>query len=268
MSFELYLDSFFLLNLCMDVILLLFVKRILGCTAAHLRIFLAASAGAGAACLLTVLPFVPGVCKLFIGYGLVSMGMVCVSFRLKDFRIVLKGTLILYGFAFFMGGFLELLTVHVPFFRKNGWHVISLLSVSYGLYASFSFLYQRWRRKENLLQVKLRLGEKETELMALLDTGNSLYEPVSKKPVSLVEADAIQALMQERRPEDFCIIPYHSVGKAHGLLEGMEIAQMEIYAPHEKIKIERPVVGIYKGKLSGKSGRYQMILHPALTDSV
>lgn len=61
----------------------------------------------------------------------------------------------------------------------------------------------------------------------------------------------------------FRAIPFHSIGKAHGILEGYELTELIIFEENEQIKIERPVVGLFDGKLSAKAA-YQMILHPAL----
>lgn len=262
MKYELYLDSFFFLNFSLDLLLLLLVKCVLRRTATHLRLFLGAAGGAAAICLLTLIPFVPGAVKLFAGFGLVGACMVSYSFRLKDLRMILKGTLSLYGFAFFMGGFLEVIMRNLPFAPEGKIPMGGMVAGAYGLYVGFSNLYHRWQGRRNLVLVKL-LGEGwEKEVTALVDTGNSLTEPLTGRPVSLVEKGLLEDVIGLRRPQDFCVIPYHSVGKEKGVLEGMTIKAMSIEDGEELILVKRPVLALYEGAFTGGHERYRMILHP------
>ena len=47
-------------------------------------------------------------------------------------------------------------------------------------------------------------------------------------------------------------------------LEPGRLAELIIFGKNEMIKIERPMVGLFDGKLSAGAA-YQMILHPTLT---
>ena len=62
---------------------------------------------------------------------------------------------------------------------------------------------------------------------ALLDTGNRLYEPATKKPVSIGERDTLLALFpeEEEETEGFFLIPYHSIG-GEGVLKGKLLPEM------------------------------------------
>ena len=250
----------------MDTLLLFLIRKVLKCTATHFRIFLGGALGAGLACAITVIPLIPVWMKLLAGYGMISIGMVKISFPEMNFHMVCRAAICLYGFAFLLGGFLEFLTVQFPFFRKHGISLIGMCMACMVSYAVVSYLYGQWQRRKGgcLLPVKVRWRDREEMLQALLDTGNSLYEPIGSKPVSIVERETMERIFADDRPAVFRAIPYHSIGKAHGILEGYEITEMIIFGEHEKIKIEKPVVGLFDGKLSAEAA-YQMILHPALT---
>ena len=55
------------------------------------------------------------------------------------------------------------------------------------------------------------------------------------------------------------MIPYHSIGKERGLLEGYEIDEIVVKGHTGRKQFEKVIVAVYKGKVSGK-GSYQMIL--------
>ncbi len=269
MKYELYIDAFFLLNFFMDTLLLFLIRKILKCTATPLRLFLGGAFGAGMACVVTVMPFLPVWIKLLAGYGFIKICMIRISFPGMHRAVVFRAAVYLYGFAFLFGGVLEFLTVQIPFFRIYGIGIMGICMTGMSAAAVIHFLYGRWQegRNRNLVPVKIVWQDRELLLQALIDTGNSLYEPVSGKPVSIVEREAVRSVFAGGKPEIFRAIPFHSIGRAHGILEGYQITELIILGENEKIKIEKPFVGLFDGKLSARAA-YRMILHPALMKHV
>lgn len=106
-------------------------------------------------------------------------------------------------------------------------------------------------------------------MLALLDTGNGLIEPISKKPVCLVEKKFLEENMAkeggriEFHPHKFRVIPYHSVGKENGILRGYEMDRLIIDTDERRIMVEKPMIGIIEGRVS-VNGTYRMILQPEL----
>lgn len=266
MKYKLYIDTFFLLNFLMDALLLLLIRKVLRCTATHLRIILGSGFGAGMACVLTTAPFIPAWVKILTGYGMVSICMIKISFSGMNFTMACRAAVYLYGFSFLLGGVLEALAEQIPFFRVYG---IGFLGVcvtglfTYGLFVDF---YTKWKKRggDVVLPVKVVWQGRELFLKALVDTGNSLYEPLGGKPVSIVEKKVMERMFCDGRPTCFRAVPFHSIGKAHGILDGYELTELIIFGKNEMIKIEKPMVGLFDGKLSAGSA-YQMILHPTLT---
>lgn len=105
-------------------------------------------------------------------------------------------------------------------------------------------------------------GRKLT-LKALLDTGNGLREPISGRPVSIIERDVYDTLCHQTIQERYRVIPYHSIGKEHGILQGTEVDELIIWREDEPYVQKKAVIALYEGKLSG-NGSYQMILHTGL----
>lgn len=266
MKYELYIDAFFLLNFLMDVLLLFLMKQILRCTATHFRLFVGAAFGAGAVSLLTIMPGIPAWIKLFAGYGIISICMLRISFKQMNLRQACGSALYLYGFAFLFGGIFQFLSNQFPFFSRYGMGVMGICVTGIFTYGSVSFLCERRKKKKesNLLQVTVVWKDKQKRISALVDTGNCLYEPIDRRPVSILEKRTADFLFADEKPAVFRAIPFHSVGKAHGILEGYELTALIITGEYEEIRIERPMLGLFDGQLS-TDGIYEMILHPALT---
>ena len=74
-----------------------------------------------------------------------------------------------------------------------------------------------FRRKE-IVTVKwwCFFGERNCRLRALIDTGNTLKDTVSKDPVSVMDQASVKRLTEGKQPERFRYIPYHSIGKKRG----------------------------------------------------
>lgn len=108
--------------------------------------------------------------------------------------------------------------------------------------------------KKRLVPVELSYGEKTVRLQALWDTGNTLRDPVTGKPVLVVDSSIADSLLgltppQLQQPVESLgmipglrLIPYCGVGKSNGMLLGMHIKQTRIgrrkgsaiiaFAPH------------------------------------
>lgn len=102
-----------------------------------------------------------------------------------------------------------------------------------------------------------------------MDTGNSLIEPFSKKPVCLVGKEFFERQWEKEgerkffQPQKFRAIPYHAVGTPNGILSGYEMDRLIIYTDERKVEIQKPMIGISELAI-GSQNTYQMILQPEL----
>lgn len=129
-----------------------------------------------------------------------------------------------------------------------------------------------WQEKHRLklertAKVTLCLEEKKAVLTGMIDTGNLLQEPLTGRPVSIVERAGISGLLETdwEQKRGFCLIPYHSIGTEKGWLQAVTLDSMEVHTAGRDVFISHPVLAIYEGKLS-TGGGYQIILHPQHTD--
>lgn len=127
-------------------------------------------------------------------------------------------------------------------------------------------IYQNQKnRQKTIYQVSVVEHGQRLDVKALFDTGNALTEPFSGKPVSIIESEIWRTMMEEPQPEHFKVIPFHSIGQEHGILKGMEVDELIIWAGDRKIVQKQAIIALYEGSLS-KDRSFQMILHQGLLD--
>ena len=101
---------------------------------------------------------------------------------------------------------------------------------------------------------------------ALVDTGNHLYEPVTGKPVCLVEYEvAKKHLNPDLMNLKTWPIPYRTIGKTDGLLWGVKVDKMIFQNKRRKITQSGCMIALFDGKIS-ESGEYSAIVHPDILE--
>ena len=93
-------------------------------------------------------------------------------------------------------------------------------------------------------EVEVFFGEKNDRLRGLIDTGNTLSDTISNDPVSIIDRASVRRLTEEKKPERFRYISYHSIGKKEGVMPAFRL---------DKMQIIREELG---------SENYQMIINP------
>ncbi|HHY77240.1 MAG TPA: sigma-E processing peptidase SpoIIGA [Clostridiales bacterium] len=155
---------------------------------------------------------------------------------------------------------------------------------------SWGYIISKIKREKVLLDVSIIKEDKKAYLVALLDTGNSLTDPITNLPVLVAEYEAIKELLpseiqrifEENKENNlnaiasvlsrsewitrFRFIPFNSLGVENGLLIGFKPDGIRIEDNSGKNFIRDIIVAIYNKKLS-RDGEYSALLHPEiLTD--
>ena len=94
------------------------------------------------------------------------------------------------------------------------------------LTAWFIKVIRRKRRMEFAVgMVELELEDYRCSMKACVDTGNCLREPVSRRPVILIDEKGAARLpfRKEDYPERFAVIPFRAVGVKQGVLDGIRL---------------------------------------------
>ncbi len=269
MHYELYVDSLFLINLCMNLYLLMLVDHSTLGTAMPWR--LTAGAAAGAVCFL--LPFfggAPALVRLVLGGLAGTVGMLCITFPVRSLRMFLKllERLLLYSFG--IGGGMLFLIARLPFLREYLTSVCGVLSVGGVLFLFFRRFRCGLRTKQCLCGAALFQGGQRMTVTALIDSGNSLTEPISGKPVCVVDEDVYAGLWKEEGC-GYRAIPYHSIGKKRGILQGYLLSKLTLDLDGMRLEFRDVYVAVSREQISaaenGGGGAVRMIINPRLLET-
>lgn len=267
MEIVIYWDSLFLLNFIMNYWILRVLIYKFRLSVKGLRAVLAALFGAGIYILCLFLPIGTRYVQ-FLEMGLSIFMMSIFLLPKKSRRMFFKVSL--YGLfcSFFVAGILRTIFSKGKLFSKGQIHILSVLTFGYvvieGILVNVS--RQKQNQKQRLCKVRLK-SEKDTVFVtALVDTGNSLIEPISQKPVCLLEHPILEKLI-EMESTLFRVIPYRSVGCEQGILYGFEIPEIQITYRMQEILLKQVFCAEVHHKLS-TNDTYNMILHPACIEEI
>lgn len=262
-----YLDVFFAVNFLMDLIVLLIVRKIAGEKKSTRRIVLAAVVGAAYACVILINGTNNGILEGFFTYVIISILLTTIAFGYRGVRDTLEMTLILFVVTFITSGIINTL-----YFRKIISDaedlIISAFVIMGIIFALQKFVKRRTDLRAKIVNVTIVKDEVAISIKALIDTGNSLIEPISRKPVAVLTSNHAKELKKGDEKGAF-VIPYKSVGMEHGILMGFVADYMEITdkmtEKGEIIKIIRPIIAEYDGRFTDTE-EYQMLLHPQMIE--
>ena len=196
-----YVDTLFLLNAIVDYLLLLCSARLAGERLSRLRFALGALLGG----LYAVALFLPGFG--FLGRPLcrLSAAVLMVLTAFGGCRRLLRQVVIFFLLSCaFGGGVLAIGLLGGRGLSLGGGVLYSsmdlkivLLSAA-GCYAVITLIFRGAGRhtaaSRELLPARLSLRERQVELTALVDTGNTLTDPVSGRPVMVAEGETLSPL--------------------------------------------------------------------------
>lgn len=130
------------------------------------------------------------------------------------------------------------------------------------LFAAAEKLLRYYRRQnEGMREIVLCYQGKLCRFRAFADTGNQLFDPVSRMPVSVITQEAWKRLT-EGAPEPVLSypIPYQTVGNPGGMLPGLRIDSMVIGRGKKSRIVERPVIAVTRQPFAGIF-HYSVLLH-------
>ncbi len=274
-------DILFVVNVTMDYFLLRLVNRMTGGPATPPRALLGAMIGGMGAGLLTLLSF-DQVLNTILAHVVINTMMVRFGCKTRGWSEYVRALLFLYLAAFLLGG-----AVAFVLRKSEGAGIGPLLlagTISYLVLAcGIRIGIRTGKKKEQIYHVLLCAGKRCRRGTALADTGNSLTDPLSGKPVNIVEPEFLRELLKEdtfRQLEAFAsgleynhqlqglfphFIPYRSLGCPQGLLLAVTLDYLLLENQQVVREIVHPVIAVALEKHTFQ-GKYQMILHPNLID--
>lgn len=230
----------------------------------------------------------------------ISIFIIILAFNPEKFYTFIKLLIVFYAITFLFAG----ASLGLFYFLKTDSGIINdtfyifdfpieflILGIAISIFLIkyfINFLQIKLGKKDIMTTVIINLNDKKAQLIALVDTGNSLREPLTQKPVIIVEYFAIKDILPKKLEKLFMntgelqldtiaevmlevnseiklkVIPYKTIGRSNGMLIGFK--PDEIYIDDESFKkriVNDVIVGIYNDKLS-IDDKYRCLLHPEI----
>ena len=204
-----YIDALFLLNFVVDYLLLLCAGRLAGEVLHRGRLAL----GAALARAYAAAVFLPGMGFLLHPLCKLAAAVLALLISYGGSRRLLRVTLVFFAVsAAFAGGILALellggrgLTLENGVFSSAMDLRLILLSAA-GCYVVITLLFQRSARhtaaRQELVPAVLTLDGRRVALTALVDTGNTLTDPATGRPVMVAEGEKVAGLFPSGQAPD------------------------------------------------------------------
>ena len=297
MYYEVYLDVVFLINLILDFVLLKITGSIVKRKSTLFRCFFAAFLGSVMLCAIIVFN------SDFLSKHPLVMLVICnfiitfvAYYQKKEKLYKIAGiTLIFFAVSFLLGGILNAIYGYTVVGYYHGilnntakenaavpWQLVcfgALVCCFIGKPVILSV--QKIKATRSIYwEAIICIDGYEKSITALVDTGNRLYEPISGKPVHVLEMDALAGILNGEfkaavkkmydtgimedglyRKNGIRMIPFRAVGTPNEkLLVGICADRIRLKNHTIEYQIEKPYVALYDGKLAG-DGSYHMLLH-------
>lgn len=251
MGYVVYVDVLFFMNVFVDYILLwefgrlakkkISIGRLLGAS-------VAGGLGAVMKCLEVPVPYIIILCIMILtAYPYTTKGE-------KVFCIIY-----FYLLNIMTGGILFYLKEQ-HLFGNKGWQLLlGVYVICIGISKAAGYFFEKAVSVKNQYPVIIEFNGKKIEGVGLLDTGNQLYDPFFHKPVMIGEYGLLKELIESQK-NTLLMIPYHSIGKDHGMLPAVKIENVSIQINNRWVMKKNVLMAVKQGKISAKN-QYQFILH-------
>ncbi|MBW4828897.1 MAG: sigma-E processing peptidase SpoIIGA [Clostridiaceae bacterium] len=293
-----YAEYLILENVIINYIILYVTKKITRTETSKLRLLIAALIGS----VYTLVMFFPSLNFMTKFTVKVAISVLIIIFAFNPEKISnfirLLSTFYVTAFVFAGASFALFYVMNTNFSVYNGVFYIKDFPIRFlilGIILSFilikyvfNYLQIKLGKTDVLTNIIINLNDKQANIVALVDTGNSLKEPISQRPVIIVEFFAIKDLLPEKVQNLFLenedldldeitdimiesvdeiklrIIPFKAIGTENGMLLGFKPDEILIMDESTEKKIEEEiVVGIYNNKLSNDN-KYKGLLNPEI----
>ena len=261
-----YLDIVFLENALMNYIILYATGFVQKRKMKNFKLIISSVLGALYA-IISYLKIIPIYSTLFMKI-LLSVIMIYVAFNNENAKQLLKNLLLFYLASFVIGGCALALLYMISPQRVsfvNGVLVgtypmkVTLIAGLVGfliIQCTFSLNKRQMKIKDLLCDLEVSINNKKVKMKGYIDSGNTLKDPLSKKPVIIVEKEVMEQIIEVDKlmggDENLKIrlIPFKSIGKQNGMLIGIRPEYVKIKYNENQIITKKVIIGIYDKKIS------------------
>ena len=286
-----YLDIVLLENICMNYIILYATGIIYKAGIKSIRLIVSSLIG-GVYAIVSYIDIL-GIYSNIVLKIILSIAMVYIAFSAKTIKVLARQVVLFYLTSFAFGGVAFALLYFVKpqdILMKNGIYIgmyplkIVMLGAIIGfiiITTAFKMIKGKISRKDMFCEITLGLNGKKTKVIAMIDTGNLLKEPITGLPVIVVEKTSLKELFPEQILNNLQnimlgenvenldgiekymakirAIPFTSLGKQNGMLLGFKLDYISICAEEKDVLVPEVIVGIYENSLT-KNGLYTALI--------
>lgn len=255
MKYELYADLWFVTNFTMDAAALWVAGRIMKQRMRIKWLLLASFIGTAVSiCLFLLLDHYTW--YQIIVHLLVNPMMVWICFQSREKKVFLCQWAITYLAVVLLGGLMQW---SIFYLGEEKFFIICLVGALLFLGLVEKILGYFHRQKDTVFDLLLVTQEGNLTAKGFFDTGNLLIDPTVGRPVHIIKKEVLKEQL-EKEMLLVRLIPFHSLGREHGLLEAVTIEGMYILKEGHPLYLERPVLGLAEEKLF-QDDRYDVILN-------
>lgn len=299
---EVYADVVFLINFIMDFFIFLIVSKLAKKKVSYKRIILGALVASLLYCFIIFIPVLQRIYNFF-GAIVILMIAMMVTFKPSNVKELLKLLLLSHISAFSIAGAGIALFYYtdlpnaignmISFNIQNFPFKILLITAATAyivIKLSLGWIKNMFSKNKVFYPVKIFFNNTEINLNALVDTGNSLCDPVTNEPVIVAEfsvikdflPDSIKLIYYEGKENDLSavienieyskisnkirMIPFSSLGVQSGMLIGFKPDTVEIQNNNNKTIFKNVIIAIYNYELS-KDRTYQALINPEIFEN-
>ena len=276
-----YADVLFGINFVANLCVLLITDWIFKFSARISRMIISATLGAAWAVICVCIPLRFALLEKFITYGPVTliMAMIMLSgnknFKQKTskqlklyMRNLLKAGAGMILTALFAGGIMHWLKyTFAGYFIENvilsDSELVIFLTVTVIVVVIVLKTLKTIRITDGLKRhIVIGVAEREFEMDAIIDTGNSLVDYVGKRPVTVVERTYFSDILSDidnLQKLGYHLIPYNSVGNSGGMMEIITADYIHIYEGENVVTRKHAAIGMSPRQIN-KNGDYHALL--------
>lgn len=221
----------------------------------------------------------------------ISILLILIAFDSNKIKKLIKQLIFFYLVSFTFGGATFMLLFFISpqniIMKEN--HLIGTYPLKVTIYGGIlgfimivtvsKIIKDRMSKKAMICDLEIFYKGKVRKIKTMIDTGNLLKEPITKKDVIIVEKSSLKGILEDDVLENleniikgkwldsssekvidykFKVIPFMSLGNENGLLIGFKPDYVKIYDEEDEVR-DDIIVAIYDGKLS-KNNLYNSLI--------
>lgn len=264
----LYLDLIIFKEFIMDFILIIVTKTVLKKSTKNTNIIIACIIGV-IETIIDILMNINVVIRLVLKL-ITSILIVKFAFKSKTLKEILKELACFYIVSFIFAGIAtsimfseslnNILKQGIIFGKYSDFLIIvSIIVGTILITITFKLITKNIRKDNMICNVEIGILKSIIKLKVLLDTGNLLKEPITGKPVVIIEKRKLNHILEDLKDSiKIYVIPYKTLGNEEKVLFGIKPEFIRLEEKNNYYS-DDVIIGLYDGKISQNDSYFGLI---------